>query len=285
MAKSRDFVSPRNSRNQIPTQTGSFRNMVCLTMAATIAALALGSTGCCTRGGCGFGGWGFADRIIEEQVNCLRDCVWSKRAFHMRYGHCERVHADHFKEGFCAGYGNICDGGTGQCPALPPEKYWSFNYRTREGAEMQNAWFAGYEAGASAAKTDGAGSFQGIQVHHELIRDMMEEEQIRNEHAGIRVNNDPNMAPVVDAESMGIVEVPEDSSPQPMMPGANMPYTTNPYRSGSSPAAENAIPVTTPVIPPTTANTPRAGASPPLPMQMRPSAIPSTPSVPTVPQR
>ncbi|MGI9516787.1 MAG: hypothetical protein ACR2NP_07080 [Pirellulaceae bacterium] len=279
MAKSRDFVSPRNSRNQKSTRTNSFRHVVCLTMAATVATMSLGFSGCCSRnGGCGVGGgWGFADRIIEEQVNCLRDCVWSKRAFHMRYGHCERVHADHFKQGFCSGYTNICDGGTGQCPALPPEKYWSFEYRTREGAEMQNAWFAGYEAGASSAKTDGAGSFYGVQVHRDLINDMLREEQVKNVQSGIRVQSPQGMTPVLDASAMEI------GGAQPGMPytQSGMPYSNTPYVPGNMLPGEGAIPVTTPVIPDAgTATTQGARSGPPLPMQMMPSSIPTVPAIP-----
>ena len=92
---------------------------------------------------------------MQQQADSVRDLEWAKRALHSRYGHCQRVHADHFRDGFCDGYGAVFDGGSGECPPLPPEKYWGFQYRTHEGAEMQNAWFAGYEAGAAAAKTDG----------------------------------------------------------------------------------------------------------------------------------
>ena len=126
------------------------------------------------------------DTLMDRQVSCMRDHVWAKRAFHLRHGHCERLHADHFRDGFIAGYSDVCKGGNGECPAVPPEKYWGFQYRTREGSEMQSAWFSGFEEGAMAANTDGTGTFRNIQISQRMTEMIAEAEALRNSYAGVR---------------------------------------------------------------------------------------------------
>jgi hypothetical protein len=51
---------------------------------------------------------------------------------------------------------------------------------------MQNAWFAGFEDGAMAAKTDGTGSYRNIQISHRMTELIAETEMLRNSHAGLR---------------------------------------------------------------------------------------------------
>ena len=167
---------------------------------ATIAlTMSLMLSGCCSRNsGSGYGcaGCGFLDQFMQEQVACMQEKIWAKRAFHLRFGHCERVHADHFRAGFIEGYCNVCDGKGGQVPTLPPEKYWGFNYRNQDGAAMQNAWFAGFESGAQSAKTDGTGSYQGIQIPRQVQEAITQAEMLDNAYSGVRKAVVVDMAPV-----------------------------------------------------------------------------------------
>ena len=150
----------------------------------------------------------------------MQEKVWAKRAFHLRFGHCERIHADHFREGFVAGYRNVCDGKGGQVPTLPPEKYWGFNYRNQEGVAMQDAWFAGYESGADSARTDGSGNYQGIQISRQVQQAIMEADALEDEHAGIQRNEIIELAPIREGTSQSAI-------PQSSIPQTNMPFVTD----------------------------------------------------------
>ena len=180
----------------------------------------------------------------------MRDRVWARRAFHLRYGHCDRVHADHFRDGFIAGYGNVCEGHGGECPALPPEKYWSYRYRSHEGAEMQNAWFAGFEAGAESARADGTTTFQEIQISRALEEAMLAADEMEAMHAGIRKEYIIDAAPVTEGASRrSPIVINEPMMPRPMstppsmsMPQANMPYIPDnqpPYQRMEMAPSEN----------------------------------------------
>jgi hypothetical protein len=61
-------------------------------------------------------------------------------------------HADGFKDGF-ADY--LFEGGTGAPPPLPPRHYWKEKYRTTEGHQAIQDWYAGYHHGAAAAQESG----------------------------------------------------------------------------------------------------------------------------------
>lgn len=60
-----------------------------------------------------------------------------------------------FKEGFERAYVDIAEGGSGVTPAIPPERYWGYRYRTPDGHQRAQDWFRGYEMGASYAEVDG----------------------------------------------------------------------------------------------------------------------------------
>ena len=188
-------------------------------------SMAIGFSGCCTQGGSGGGLGGWLDSYMQEQVACMQEKVWARRAFHLRFGHCERIHADHFRDGFVSGYCNVCDGKGGEIPALPPEKYWGFQYRNQEGAEMQTAWFSGYEVGAESAKSDGSGSFHEIQVSRQLEQAIMEAEDIKNLYSGITKEYVVDMAPVRE----GVIHQTQSA----------MPQTNSPYLYGQEPILES----------------------------------------------
>ncbi|MDE0935439.1 MAG: hypothetical protein OSA89_05955 [Mariniblastus sp.] len=102
--------------------------------------------------------------IKEASMLTYRDTVWSKRAFNLRYGDCKRAYANHFENGFCAGYTDMCNGGDGYVPALPPEEYRAPEYQSADGAKCVNSWFEGYPAGVAAAKKDKSGTYHDVLI-------------------------------------------------------------------------------------------------------------------------
>ena len=102
--------------------------------------------------------------IFDETVGGYRNHVWAHRAYNLRYGKCDRQFPEHFRQGFVDGYCDICNGGDGYVPAVPPEDYWSHQYQSPEGAKCVNTWFRAYPLGVKAAREDGAGSFQKVYI-------------------------------------------------------------------------------------------------------------------------
>lgn len=93
-----------------------------------------------------------------------RDLVWSKRAYNLRYGNCDRPYSEHFRNGFCDGYSDVCQGADGYTPALPPDTYRGYEFQSADGSKCVDAWFDGYPAGVAAAKKDNSGSFHDLAV-------------------------------------------------------------------------------------------------------------------------
>ncbi len=256
MAKSRFFVSQRYSQNDpLPSNArpmnhppegfgfGGDRPMSRLMAVVAVSAVVIASM---TSTGCCFVGSGRASDYIHEfmerQVACMRDHVWAKRAFHLRYGRCERPHATHFRDGFVCGYSDVCGGGEGIAPTLPPEKYWSYRYRSNEGSQMQNAWFEGYEAGSSAARQDGITSFNTVQISRDVQMAMQAAEQIKLQNSGIEKSYIVDVTPVESINS----PLPQSTNsliPR-MAPGANQP--TGPTMDPTAPL--HVIPADVPVI-------------------------------------
>jgi hypothetical protein len=102
--------------------------------------------------------------IIDELAITYRDRVWAQRAFNLRYANCNREYADHFKSGFCAGYADVCNGGDGYLPALPPEQYRGYEYQCAEGSKCIDTWFDAYPAGVAAAREEKAGSYHEMHI-------------------------------------------------------------------------------------------------------------------------
>lgn len=273
MAVSRDHVSGSYSQvrqrrckaNSTPSVDTEFtlrarigraiKRTVRLASLTAMATVTIGFSGCCFfGGGSGGGGFGSIDTFMDKQVSCMRDRVWAKRAFHLQYGHCQRVHADHFRDGFIAGYCNVCEGGTGECPAMPPERYWGFQYQNQEGADMQNAWFAGYESGAGSAHNDGSGAFREIQISREVEQLMLVDQAIKAEHAGVRKSSIYGDQVVIENPAGLQNAIQAEMSPPMMVPRSNSPMAIpgNSWQRASS----QSIP------------------QQPLPMQMVPNEIP-----------
>lgn len=121
----------------------------------------------------------FALLMIAQSIGCAsfsrlgvgeaiavgyRDLVWARRAFNLRYGNCERPYAEHFENGFCAGYTDTANGGDGFVPALPPAEYRGFEFQSVDGSRCVNTWFEGYPAGVAAAKQDKAGNYHDVMI-------------------------------------------------------------------------------------------------------------------------
>ncbi len=61
-----------------------------------------------------------------------------------------------FGDGFQCGYADyLFAGGDGEPPLLPPPRYWGVRYETAEGNQAVQDWFAGFRAGARAARASG----------------------------------------------------------------------------------------------------------------------------------
>ena len=152
--------------------------------------------------------------IKEASMLTYRDAVWAKRAFNLRYGNCKRAYADHFENGFCAGYTDMCKGGDGYVPALPPEEYRAPEYQSADGAKCVNSWFEGYPAGVAAARKDKSGTY------HDVLISRMIDSAI----------NQSNSNPVLPAD---VQIVSKDSSQSPRAQMATMPPASLPRGIGT----------------------------------------------------
>jgi hypothetical protein len=65
-------------------------------------------------------------------------------------------HSPDYAKGFKDGFADyLYAGGTGEPPPLPPRQYWRMGYKTPEGHQAIEDWFAGFRHGAAAAWASG----------------------------------------------------------------------------------------------------------------------------------
>lgn len=94
-------------------------------------------------------------------VNCAtevaRDRLLAREALeHFEGEHAGVPYSRDFRCGFKDGYADyLFAGGTGNPPPVPPRCYWNACYQTPEGHQAIEDWFAGFQAGAAAAKASG----------------------------------------------------------------------------------------------------------------------------------
>ena len=125
----------------------------CLLLSALAVTLTLPAAGC------------HIIRAFDETAALTwRDFVWSQRAYNLRYGTSNEPYSEHFRNGFCAGYEDVANGGDGYVPALPPEDYRSYEYQSADGAKCVEAWFKGYPAGVAAAREDKTGEHHDVRI-------------------------------------------------------------------------------------------------------------------------
>ena len=106
---------------------------------------------------------------MNDFVMGWRNTVWARQAWNERkYMFVDEPQFVAFGQGFRDGYADVAGGANGCVPGLPPRSYWTWKYQTGEGQAKVAAWFAGYPYGAAAAKEEGAGNFQQIQVSHTI---------------------------------------------------------------------------------------------------------------------
>jgi hypothetical protein len=75
---------------------------------------------------------------------------------------CSANPRSHFSRGWRRGYADVLMGGDGQCPAVPPQCYWSHKYQTNRGDVAVKDWFSGYSYGAAAAIASGCDHYNSV---------------------------------------------------------------------------------------------------------------------------
>ena len=157
-----------------------------------------------------------------------RDYVWAKRAYNLRFGNCNRAYAEHFESGFCAGYTEMCNGGDGFTPALPPSEYRGYEFQSADAVQCVNSWFEGYPEGVAAAKKDNAGTY------HDILISRMINTATKHENAKASL---PSQVPIVSAgyERTGVPIV----QPQQRRP---LPPVVTPTSLGLPPIIDKSVP-------------------------------------------
>ena len=142
-------------------------------MAVLLVTTTVSAAGC--AGGVRIPRLGVTDALLTK----YRDNVWARRAFTLRYANCNIPYAEHFQNGFIAGYCQKSNGGDGYVPALPPEEYRGFEFQSADGAQCVKAWFDGFPAGIAAAQKDRAGDYHDIYTS-KLINSAITQEKAKH---------------------------------------------------------------------------------------------------------
>ncbi len=125
-----------------------------------------------------------SSQLVDSTFLSYRDHVWANRAYNLTYRGEQRQFGDHHRKGFIEGYCNACEGGDGYVPPLPPDEYWSYEYKSDEGARCVEAWYEGFPEGVAAARKTGAEKFRSIYVSK------MVDAAIAQEQAGAKLPSD-----------------------------------------------------------------------------------------------
>jgi hypothetical protein len=94
---------------------------------------------------------------VNEAEDCVHDFQQAKEALEQfKVEHADTPYSTDFGCGFKKGYADyLYAGGTGNPPPLPPRCYWNSHYQSPEGHRAIEDWFAGFKAGATAARQSG----------------------------------------------------------------------------------------------------------------------------------
>ena len=191
--------------------------------------------------------------ILDELAIAYRDRVWAQRAYNLRFANCNRQYEDHFKNGFCAGYSDVCNGGDGYVPALPPENYRGFEYQCAEGSKCVDAWFDGYPEGVAAARAEDAGTYQKMYVSRMIDKAITQDTTPNNLPADIPVNKATDAMTPLQTAAMKIASVtkPTEVSQKPVKPVVAKAKETLPAKPHSIyTAPQTARPDRTATLPP-----------------------------------
>lgn len=188
--------SPRLARNRVRW----------LLSACLLGIAVLQSAGCYTvRTGNG-------GLVFDKLVMDYRDRVWAARAYNAQSGGAVAPWGDHYRRGYMDGYCNVCEGGDGYVPAVPPQDYWSAQYQSQQGAQCVNSWFEGYPQGAAAARRDNAGRFSDVYVSRMLDAAIQQEKTGVTLPSDVRIVNREEEDETADAS----VESPDSQPPLPL---------------------------------------------------------------------
>lgn len=135
--------------------------------------------------------------LVDGMFSDYRERVWAHRAFNLEYRHMPRKFREHFRKGFVEGYCNVCNGGDGFIPAMPPRDYWGYEYQSSDGAQCVSSWFEGYPEGVAAARKYNAGKNADIYISS------MAERAIQQEKEGVRL---ASQVDIVNLEKSGAVQ-------------------------------------------------------------------------------
>ena len=213
--------------------------------------------------------------IVDELAIAYRDRVWAQRAYNLRFANCNRQYEDHFKSGFCAGYSDVCNGGDGYLPALPPEEYRGFEYQCAEGSKCVDTWFDGYPAGVAAAREEDAGSYHKMHVSRMIDQAITQQNAPNALPADVPVSKPsasliPPTAPAVASRKFGERPV--------------MPTFTSPPRPSTTTQPKSASTKSSSVVPVRVAKTPKVKSPSVLskPLIVKPKAAPVIKTPPVI---
>jgi len=122
--------------------------------------------------------------LVDGMYSNFRERVWAHRAFNQQYGHMPRKFREHFRKGYVEGFCNVCNGGDGYIPAMPPKEYWGYEFQSADGAECVSSWFDGYPEGVAAARKASAGKNADMYISN------MIERAVQQEKNGVRLASD-----------------------------------------------------------------------------------------------
>jgi len=165
-------VATKRSSSQIDKRNRALTPLLLL-LAAVVCTQSTGCLGPNRPHACG--------NLVDGMFSDFRERVWAHRAFNLEYGHMPRKFREHFRKGFVEGYCNVCNGGDGFIPAMPPRDYWGYEYQSSDGAQCVSSWFEGYPAGVAAARKNNAGKNADIYISS------MAERAVQQEKEGVRL--------------------------------------------------------------------------------------------------
>ncbi len=116
------------------------------------AVMLVACSGCITTKEC----------IDQCLIDCRNECFAEMAWLSCKSNYNDQEYKCDFGRGFKDGYIAVASGGNTCLPALPPEKYWHFEYQNPEGQERQLAWFNGYSYGAIYAEQEGISDWSRI---------------------------------------------------------------------------------------------------------------------------
>ncbi len=92
------------------------------------------------------------DSRTRERYCQLANEAW----FTMVKGNPEIARSGEFEQGFKDGFADyLYAGGTGEPPPVPPRRLWNLDYRTPQGHQAVDDWFAGFRRGAAKVREGG----------------------------------------------------------------------------------------------------------------------------------